>query len=258
MGAQKPTIVLVPGAWHYPETYDLLIERLHKHHYETRKVKLKSVITREERRAESHHEDAMAVRETIQPLIEQGKEVIVLGHSYGGIPVSEGSSGLAQKSTEAGGIVHLIYCCAFVLQEGGTVGGLYENPQLSAGLPQHFNALDDDGLTSYVLKEFAADTLYSDLDPELAQKAVDSLGVHSFKTILSPQEKCAWREIPSTYILCEQDKTILPFAQQYMIDQAGTMDVVKIDASHSPFLSKPDEMFDIIDKIARRDENAHT
>jgi len=255
MGAQKPTIVLVPGAWHYPQCYDLLVDRLHKHDYETRAVKLKSVIAAEEPRVESRQEDVDAVREVIQPLIEQGKEIIVLGHSYGGTVISEAASGLGKKNNDTGGIVHLIYCCAFLINEGDSIMAMRQNSDLSPGIPQHYNTLGDDGLTLRILKEHAIDALYNDVEPELAQKAVDSLGLHCLSTILTPQEKCAYKEISTTYILCEQDKTIFPFLQQYMVDQAGIKDVVKLNASHSPFLSQPDNVFDIVDRVARTKRN---
>lgn len=259
MGSQKPTIVLVPGAWHYPECYDLLVERLHQHEYETRNVKLKSVVAPGEHRAESHHEDANALKDVIQPLIEQGREVIVLGHSYGGVVVSEGSSGLGKQRNKTGGVVHIIYCCAWVLGEGVSLGGFVQDafvqtPELAAGMPQHFHTTEEDGLILRVIKEHAAGTFYNDVEPELAEKTIDKLGLHCSQTFMTPQVGCAYREIPSTYILCQQDKAIFPFVQQHMANQAGIKDVVKLNTSHSPFLSKPDEVFEIIDRIAHSTE----
>jgi len=258
MGARKPTIVLVPGGWHYPQCYDLLVDCLHKHDYETKAVKLKSVIAAEERRVESRQEDVDAVREVIQPLIEQGKEIILLGHSYAGIVISEAASGLGKINGETGGIVHLIYCCAFLVDEGESIIAMRQNPDLIPGLAQQFNTLGDDGITLRILKEYAIDTLYNDVEPELAQKAVDGVGLHCLSTLLTPQKKCAYKEIPSTYILCEQDRTIFPFVQQYMIDQIGIKDVVKLNAGHSPFLSQPDKVFDIIDRVTRTKRNGQT
>jgi hypothetical protein len=44
-----------------------------------------------------------------------------------------------------------------------------------------------------------------------------------------------WREIFSTFIICDQDRAIPPAAQEHMAQRAGT--VHRLDSSHSPFLS---------------------
>ncbi|KAK5940390.1 hypothetical protein PMZ80_007810 [Knufia obscura] len=258
MVAQKPTIVLIPGAWHYPQCFDLLVDRLHELNYETRQIKLKSVVTPDESRTRSHQEDVVVTREAIDPLIEQGKEVIVLGHSYGGRVVSEAALGLGKQGSKQGGVVHLIYCCAFVIENGESIFSLMQNPTLAAGLPSHFAAVEEDGVTLRVLEEHAIDTFYHDLEPVLAQKMVDNLGLHSFLAFKSSQEHCAHREIPTTYILCEQDRAIFPFVQQHMIEAGDIKDVVKLNASHSPFLSMPDEVVGIINRIAEQKENAQS
>ena len=251
MTARKPIIVLVPGGCHYPQCFDLLTDRLQKHGFETLSIKNKSVIAPGEHLVESSHDDAIGVREVIMPLIDEGKKIIVLGHSYGGIIVTDACTGLGQRSSEAGGVVHLIYCSAFVLPEGDTGATLLQNPELAAGLPSHFQSIEQDGTILRVRDEYAIDVFYNDVEPELAQKMVNSLGLQSFQAVIAPQQGCAYREIPSTYIRCEQDKAVFPHVQQYMADQAGIKDVVKLDTSHSPFLSKPDEVVAIIERIAR-------
>ena len=251
MTVKQPTIVFVPGALHYPECFKPLIEHLQKHGYETKSVKLKSVITQDERRAESHHEDADTIRATVIPLIEQGKDVIVFCHSYGGIPTSEGLFGLGEKEGQAGGVVHIIYCCAFVLLEGQSLMTLMQQPEFKSDTPPSWYTLESDGLTLRLLKEHAMETLYADVEPVLAQKAVEDVGLHSFKTFLSAQTKCAYKEIPSTYILCEEDKAIPPVVQRYMVEQANIKDIVKLHMSHSPFLARPDEVFCIIDSVVK-------
>ena len=54
----------------------------------------------------------------------------------------------------------------------------------------------------------------------------------------------AWQSVPSTYVVCGRDNAIPPEVQERMAARAGT--VSHIDASHSPFLSRPDEVTAII------------
>jgi hypothetical protein len=58
----------------------------------------------------------------------------------------------------------------------------------------------------------------------------------------------AWHDAPSTYVICEQDNAIPPVAQEQMSRRAG--EVRRMDASHSPFLSRPGEVVELIAGLA--------
>ena len=67
-------------------------------------------------------EDIFAIREAVAKLIEQREEVIVVLHSYGGIPGSQALEGLGKKERErtgeVGGVVRLVYIASYVLPVG--------------------------------------------------------------------------------------------------------------------------------------------
>lgn len=67
-------------------------------------------------------DDANAFTKTIRPLVDQGKHVVVLGHSYGGMVASQLPLDLSEEHRRAnglqGGIVRLIYLAAIVLPVG--------------------------------------------------------------------------------------------------------------------------------------------
>jgi pimeloyl-ACP methyl ester carboxylesterase len=50
--------------------------------------------------------------------------------------------------------------------------------------------------------------------------------------------------VPSTYVISGQDRAVPPPAQEAMSARAGT--VHRLPASHSPFLSRPDEVAEIV------------
>ncbi|HEV7655160.1 MAG TPA: alpha/beta fold hydrolase [Mycobacteriales bacterium] len=54
----------------------------------------------------------------------------------------------------------------------------------------------------------------------------------------------AWKTVPSTYVLTTDDRAVHPEDQRIMARNAGA--VVEIATSHSPFLSRPDLVADII------------
>jgi pimeloyl-ACP methyl ester carboxylesterase len=101
MTAQRPTLVLVPGAWHRPSTWDLLRGELDALGYASRTVKLPTTgpFPRGGLR-----EDAEAVRAAIEAI---GGPVVVVAHSYGGIPATEGLTDLPN-------VQQLVYLVAYV------------------------------------------------------------------------------------------------------------------------------------------------
>jgi len=118
----NPSIVIVPGAWHRPAHFQGLIDELAKVNYDAVGVTMPSVDSSPP--LASWDQDAQAVRQVITEILDAGKDVIVLAHSFGGIAMSEAAKGLGKKERVAQGlkrgIIKLIYMCAMALPEGQT------------------------------------------------------------------------------------------------------------------------------------------
>lgn len=118
-----PTIVFIPGAWHTPEYYGQVIAILQTQGYPITTVSLPSVGG-----LSTMLDDAAAIQCEVSRLADEGKKVILVMHSYGGIPGTESAKGLAWRTRRAeersGGIVHLVYLCAYLVKEGMSVSGM--------------------------------------------------------------------------------------------------------------------------------------
>lgn len=116
----QPVFVLAPGAWHTPDCYQIVQDKLHAQGLETRAVAYPSVGA--EPPTKGAFDDAAAVRAEVQALADQGRQVILVGHSYGGFVICEASKGLGYKQRKAegkeGGIVLLVFLSAFVVPKG--------------------------------------------------------------------------------------------------------------------------------------------
>ena len=115
-----PTVVLVPGGWQGPEAYELLTPELEAAGFPQITISLPSIGVRPG--LPDFSADVKAVRAAVVPLVEQGKEVVVLGHSYGAVPMTEALHGLGQQERGAaglnGGVIRLVYVAAIVPQLG--------------------------------------------------------------------------------------------------------------------------------------------
>ncbi len=119
----RPTVVLIPGAWHGVECFDEYRHHLESHGFPCVTVPLPSVGANPP--LPSIYQDVAHIRLALLDLFEEGKEVILVMHCYGGLPGSEAITGLGKKQRMErgmpGGVVALLYIAAFVLPLGESI-----------------------------------------------------------------------------------------------------------------------------------------
>ncbi len=123
--SSPPTVViLVPGAWHAPDHYSRFLDGVQHHGLETLSERNPSCD------APNPHEtstaaDASAIRQLILSQFDKGYDVVIAMHSYGGCPGAAAAHGLSKTERQAagqkGGVIGLIFICAFVADEGDSL-----------------------------------------------------------------------------------------------------------------------------------------
>ena len=120
--SQGAHILIVPGSFCIPPAYETFQSYLAKEHslpssvFSLRTVQPLDASARVEP-PPSMYDDATAIAEEITRLTDEGKDVIVLAHSYGGVPTSESVKSLSGKSKEK--LKGLIYVAAVVPDADG-------------------------------------------------------------------------------------------------------------------------------------------
>jgi pimeloyl-ACP methyl ester carboxylesterase len=107
----------------------------------------------------------------------------------------------------------------------------------------------DDG-TFIIDPQVAGDVLYGDCDPETRQWALDRLVPQLAATATQTIGRAAWRTIPSTYVVCGLDQAIPPNIQRRLAGRAT--EALELSSAHSPFLSQPEAVAEIISDLADR------
>lgn len=227
----NPTLLLVHGAWHGAWCWERLREVLEGRGWLVTTVDLPTA-TAPDNAGQPMSADADAVASAIDAI---DGDVVVVAHSYGGVPVSEAAGRPRVR--------HIVYVAAFVLDIGesllGAVGGEappwwhVDGPLVTAG---------DANIT-------VRDLFYGDVDPAVAESCESRLSAHSLLAFTDTTTAAAWHEVPSTYVVAENDGAIPVFAQEAMANRTGT--AVRMATSHSPFLSQPEALADIIESAAR-------
>lgn len=168
---------------------------------------------------------------------------------YGGVPASEAISDFDLSSRQRhglkGGVSHIVFCTAFMLPEG------YSLNSSIGGKPADWQTLSSDGLETVC--STPRDIFYNDLPEDEVEMLSATLKTHSYRTFLSEVTVAPWKYVPSTYLYCLRDEAI-PFAfQKVMVEQFAEGYDIKtetLDASHSPFWSRPKEVAAAIRRAA--------
>ena len=120
----KPTFLFIPGAFHLPIIYDSIRARLKAHGYESTAIPLPSVGGKPP--IDDMSEDISAIRSAVAALVDQGKEVVLVSHSYSGFPVGDALEGFGnperEKKNLEGGIIRIVLMSAGICPEGFQLG----------------------------------------------------------------------------------------------------------------------------------------
>lgn len=121
----RPIIALVPAAWHLPIHYRQYINQLYFLGYQVITQPLPSCDTTNPEAQSAGLDAAFIRRNLLLPLINDGKDVVLIMHSYSGGPGAVAAKGLSKaerrRTGQPGGIVGLIFISAFVAKEGQTL-----------------------------------------------------------------------------------------------------------------------------------------
>lgn len=126
------SILFIPGSYVLLPVYQPLLDAITKAGYEIKAMHLPTIgpSSREGRDspAPSMYDDAAAIAQEAEQLVNQGKDIILIGHSYAGIPMSQSTKGLGKEERKAqgksGGIVELAFIASLVPPVGGSAGSL--------------------------------------------------------------------------------------------------------------------------------------
>lgn len=215
------TFVLIHGAWHgawcWQKVKPLLEKAGHKviapdlpGHGENRKKATEEITLQD-------YLDCV-----FEVLDRQSEPVILVGHSMGGMVISQVAEYRPDK------IKRLVYLCAFLLKDGESMHAEGSPP------PEPFS------MTDAALKEF----FYGDCS---------DADFRWVKARLVPQPKAPvttpihitdenYGRVPRVYITCLRDRAIIPSQQKQMYTDMPCERVITMDTSHSLSLSAPEEL----------------
>ena len=184
----------------------------------------------------SLQDDVAATRNVIAQA--QGP-VVLVGHSYGGVVVSEAGTDPKVKG--------VVYIAAFAPDKGESVQSLIANPPPGAPVPPIMPPIN--GFLFLDKAKFRA-SFAADVSEAKASFMADSQVPWGVNALAGAVTSPAWKSKPSWYLVATEDKMIPPPAQRQMAARAGAT-VVEAAGSHAIYVSKPEVVAALIAKAAQ-------
>jgi len=216
------TVVLVHGAFADGSSWERVIPLLQAKGLHV--VAVQNPLT-------SLSDDVAATRRVLDA---QAGPVVLVGHSWGGMVISEAGSHERVKS--------LVYVAAFAPSEGQSASDLGKGYPTPPGLAflvqdkQGFLTLSPEGMTRHFAQDLPA------AQTRVMAATQGPIGAASFD---EKTTTAAWKTKPSWFVLAQQDHMIDPGLQKAMADRIGAH-IVSVPSSHVPQLSRPAQVADAI------------
>lgn len=229
--SQNPHVLLVHGAWVGGWEFAPVIPALRSRGWAVETLELPSTGS-----TGSLAADAAALRDRLD---RSDAPVLLVGHSYGGVPVTEAGDHPA--------VVGLVYIAAFALDAGESVRG-----SVGGEFPPGWHVADGQ-VTLGATREDRIAMVSADFPPgtprEAGEQLADMFRPQSLASLTDTVASVAWRTKPSWYLLTEKDVLVPPAFQQALAERAGS-EIVRLATGHAPFQEDPPGFVDALARIA--------
>ena len=221
----RPTIVLVHGAFAESSSWDGVIDLL-----EARGERVVAAANPLRGLAS----DAAAVSDVVRTI--EGP-VVLVAHSYGGAVMSN-------VDPDAGEIVGLVYVNAFAPEPGEScfqLAAMYPGSMLGEETARPVPR--GDGTTDlYISTDSFHDIFCQDVPaPQAALMTATQRPVTQEALVEPSGERPLWKDIPSWFLIGEEDRIIPPELQRHMAHRARAQRTIAVEgASHTIAVSRPD------------------
>ncbi|KAL5358343.1 Alpha/beta hydrolase fold-1 [Aspergillus floccosus] len=259
----KPTILFVPGSLTVPELYTSILDPVAEAGYEVKALHLPSVGHTSGQGGAcpppSMYDDAAFIASQVRDLVDEGKDVIIFAHAYGGIPATESTKGLSkherQQQGKPGGVVRLAYIAALVPDLGENAMGLsarYQDERNQAEMKH-----DENGWIGPVDIAASAKVVFSSLPLEKGIAWIQRLPRHSAASLMGVLTHPGYIDVPVSYLICEDDLVLPEKGQRHGIDVAKResgrdVDVMSIRSDHCPMASAPQDVVRWMKDVLRK------
>ncbi|KAI0834694.1 Alpha/beta hydrolase fold-1 [Hypoxylon sp. FL0890] len=249
----KPTIIILHGGWHVPESYAKLIDALKPQGYEVHAPRLPSTNGTRPPNADLFT-DSLLVRSYVESLVRAGRTVVTLMHSYGGHVGTNSLYGLGTDARQAqglrGGMSHLIYMTGYVVPEDVSMMDKAEEFGHTHLVPLVFDFTEDD---TCLFRDPKGVMVGTGPDEKEIEEYLATFVRWNGKCMYQAGQHAAWREIPVSYIYTTLDSTVpLDYQKSFVegLEKAGCkVQTFELATNHCPHFTATEGVVSVVNKV---------
>jgi hypothetical protein len=233
-------LVLVHGSYHGARCWDRLIPELE---------------------ARGHHVSAVelpisdpaagldAYADAVEAACGDPAEPVLIGHSMAGLVIPIVAARRA--------IRRLIFVAAFLPEPGVSIGEQRQAEPIDGTVQLSTAEWTDLGDNVWMVgPNTATELFYPDASRDDAAWAVAQLRPQAYRFMGEPSPLRAWPDVPSDYIVCSNDRALNPaWAREAARSRLG-IEPTEIEGGHSPFITRPRELAEVIDRALMTSRSA--
>ncbi|WP_242123890.1 alpha/beta fold hydrolase [Sphingobium sp. Sx8-8] len=237
------TFILIHGAWHGGWCWEKLVPLLEARGHRALAPDLAGMGN--DRRVLGEGVLALWADEIADLVRQQEEPVILVGHSRGGIVISE----VAERVPDH--VARLVYLTAYLVPPGEAALAVSLS---QPGMPDLRPMLTQtaDGRGSYFASGGTAPLFYHQVDPALVPGIEARLCPEPHEPVVTPLMLTAERfgRVPRSYVEAGEDKALIPALQRAMRERMPCESVLTLPSDHSPFYSMPERLADALIGLA--------
>ncbi|KAI5863660.1 alpha/beta-hydrolase [Durotheca rogersii] len=249
----------VHGGWHVPESYGELTAALQSAGYDVHVPRMPSTNPVRPPDADLSSDTAL-IRSYVESLVQDGRTVVALMHSYGGQVGTNALHGLGVAARSArglpGGVSRLVYMTAYAVAEGTAMMDKVKEFGHIDLVPVAFDFAEDGSCVSSDPKTLVVGPGRDEAETEAY---LNTLVRWNGKCMYQPLEHCAWREIPVAYIYTTADMTVpLDYQKNFVegMEKAGVkVQTYELATGHCPNFTATEAVVAVVDKVVSEEEN---
>jgi pimeloyl-ACP methyl ester carboxylesterase len=236
-GGQKPTVVLVHGAFADGSSWNGVVQRLQRDGYQ---------VIAPPNTLRGIPQDSTYLNSLLKTI--KGP-IVLVGHSYGGEVISQAAAGLDNVKA-------LVYVNAIMPDKGesfASLSGKFPAAPLTKAL-QQVPFRNGDGATGtdmYIQAAKFHATFAQDLPQQQTSVMASTQRPIAQSAFTDKLTAAAWRDKPSYVLVGRQDRAIDPSLERYEAKRAHARKTVEINSSHASLVSHPQAVTDLIVSAAR-------
>ncbi|KAK3615457.1 hypothetical protein LTR56_026573 [Elasticomyces elasticus] len=246
MVATPPTIIIAHAAFHQPAHYinfTAALDEVGLTEYRIPQLPSSSLAPPAK---EAFAQDVAVLRKTIRSCLTSGRDVLLLAHSYGGIPLSDALADIPQSTErDHAKVLGVVFVAAIVPEEGESLA-----KAMKTGVAEWVRT---EGSVCKV--DDPASVLFNTLGDEAAlTEAVEHIRPQALSSFTAPAKTASWRYYPCAYVKCKKDSSTSTIDQEHMIEKLQrrcewTPTVAELESDHCPFISMPEELAGLVVKL---------